>query len=119
MADEQTPTIDIAAINAEIAKLPQSALVEELTKLRVRQKVQQKKQQGKGSQKAYQLKVRAKANAMKEIALNTKATLVDPATNRPYANLWEQINAQAEIEADKQAEADAAVPDEEAASAAS
>jgi hypothetical protein len=109
------PTVDIAAINAEIAKLPQSALVEELTKLRVRQKVQQKKQQGKGSQKAYQLKQRAKANAMKELALKAPATMVDPSTNKPYANLWEQINAQAEVQADKAFEDAVAVPEDDEA----
>jgi len=117
MSDEQVVTVDIAAINAEIAALPQSTLVEELTKIRVRQKTQQKKQQGKGSQKAYQLKVRAKANAMKEIALKTKATMVNPETNAPFANLWEQINYNAEVAAEAATEADAAVPEDDAAAA--
>ena len=107
MADEQVPSIDMAAINAEIAKLPQSELIEQLTKVRVRQKVQQKKQQGKGSQKAYQLKQRAKYNAMKEAALATKATVPG------FANLWEQINATAEKEAENQAELETVAADAE------
>jgi hypothetical protein len=119
MADEQVPTVDIAAINAEISKLPQSALVEELTKIRVRQKTQQKKQQGKGSQKTYQLRQRAKANAMKEIALNTASTMVNPETRQPFANLWEQINYNAEVEAERKAEEEATTPDEDTAAAAS
>ena len=110
MADEtQVPSIDMAAINAEIAKLPQSELIEQLTKVRVRQKVQQKKQQGKGSQKAYQLKQRAKFNAMKETALQTKAIVPG------YANLWEQINAQAEQAAENQVEVETAAVDTEEA----
>jgi hypothetical protein len=109
MADEQVPSIDMQAINAEIAKLPQSELIEQLTKVRVRQKVQQKKQQGKGSQKAYQLKQRAKFNAMKEAALATKATVPG------FANLWEQINAQAETAAESQVEVDTVGADTETA----
>jgi len=97
MADETSasaPNVDLAAINAEIAKLSPVELAEQLTKVRVRQKVQQKKQYGKGAMKAYQLRQREKVKAMKETALHTAAT--EPG----FANLWEQINASAEKQAD-------------------
>ena len=98
MADEVNITIDQAAIAAEVAKLDQSTLAEQLTKFRVRQKVQQKKQYAKGGQKKYQLQARAKFNAMKELALNT------PATQKGFANLWEQVNASAEQQAEAKME---------------
>lgn len=113
MAETTTPTVDMAAIQAEISNLPKGDLVEQLTKFRVRQKTQQKKQQDKGSQKTYQLRQREKFKAMKERALNTPATMVDPETNAPYANLWEQINAVAEIQAERAVEESAAVPGED------
>jgi len=117
-ATSTTPTVDVAAIQAEVAKLSSSALTEQLTKVRVRQKVQQKKQYAKGTMKSYQQKSREKFKAMKEAALATKATMVDPTTGQPYANLWEQINAQAESQAEAKLEEVAgedAGEDEEAA----
>jgi hypothetical protein len=115
MPDEQvaTPSVDVAAIQAEIAKLSPTALAEQLTKVRVRQKVQQKRQYAKGAMKTYQLKQREKFKSMKEVALNTPATEVNPATGRPFANLWEQINAAAEAQAEALLEESAVVSDEE------
>lgn len=104
--DVSTPTVDMAAVQAEIAKLPQADLVEALTKVRVRQKVQQKRQYAKGTMKQYQLKQRAKFSAMKEQAL------ARPATAPGFANLWEQINAAAEEQAESRLEEIAAVPEE-------
>ena len=102
----QAPSVDMAAVQAEIAKLSPSELVEALTNVRVRQKVQQKKQYAKGTMKQYQLKARAKFNAMKETALAM------PATEPGFANLWEQINAQAEAQAEAKLEQSAEVPEE-------
>lgn len=99
-----TPTVDMAAVAAEVAKLSPDQLAEQLIKVRVRQKTQQKKQYAKGTMKAYQLKQREKNKAMKEAALNTPATQVNPATGKPYANLWEQINAAAEVQAEAKIE---------------
>ena len=113
MPDETTPTVDMAAIQAEISKLSTSDLAAELTKVRVRQKKQQKKQYAKGTMKAYQLKNREKQKQMKEIALKTPATMVDPRTNAAYSHLWEQIQHQAELQAERELENEAAVPGEE------
>ena len=110
---EDTPTVDMAAIQAEISKLSTTDLAAELTKVRVRQKKQQKKQYAKGTMKAYQLKQRERQKQMKELALKAPATLVDPRTNQPYAHLWEQIQHQAELQADRELEQEAVVPGEE------
>lgn len=107
-----TPTVDMAAIQAEIGKLSTADLAAELTKVRVRQKKQQKKQYAKGTMKAYQQKAAEKRKLMKELALHTKATLVDPRTNAPYPNLWEQIQHVAEVQAEKELENEAIVPGE-------
>ena len=109
----QTPSVDVAAIQAEIAKLDPGQLADALTKVRVRQKVQQKKQYAKGTMKNYQLKARERFKQMKEIALKSPATLVNPETQRPYANLWEQINAGAEAQAEAKIAEAAEVPEEE------
>lgn len=119
MPENETPSVDMAAIQAEIAKLSQSELAEQLTKVRVRQKKQQKKQYAKGAMQAYQQRQRERTKLMKETALHTPATEVDPATHQPYANLWEQIQAKAEAQAEKELEAEAAVPGEETEAAAS
>ena len=107
MPDTQVPSVDLAAINAEIGKLSPTQLAEQLLKVRVRNKVQQKKQYAKGTMKQYQQRGREKFKAMKETALNTKATAVDPTTGHPFPNLWEQINAQAEEQAEAKVAADA------------
>jgi len=101
MPKNETPTVDMAAVQAEVSKLSKEQLAEELTKVRVRQKTQQKKQYAKGTMKAYQQKSREKFKLMKEQALTTPATAVNPETGRPYANLWEQINATAEVKAEE------------------
>jgi len=56
MATTSTPNIDQAALQAEVDKMSQSDLKEQLLKIRVRQKKQQAKMQGSASQKAYQLR---------------------------------------------------------------
>jgi len=108
-----TPVIDVAAIQAEIGKLTTGDMAEQLTKFRVRQKTQQKKQQSKGGMKKYQAKQREKFKAMKERALATAGTEVDPTTGKPYVNLWEQINAKADLAADQALEVEATEPEEE------
>jgi len=90
------PTIDMAAIQAEVAKLAPSALQESLGKMQLRKKVQQLKHQGSDAQKLYQQKQRARYKAMKEQAIAT------PATQPGFANLWEQINAAALAQAEEQ-----------------
>jgi hypothetical protein len=111
--EAQAPTVDVAAIQAEIARLPKSALAEQLTKFRVRQKTQQKRQYAKGAMKGYQLRQREKFKAMKELALASPATEVNPETRQPYANLWEQINANAEVQAEANLEESAGAEVEE------
>jgi len=108
MPENTTPTVDIAAINAAVAKMSPAEFAEQLTKVRVRQKVQQKKQYAKGGMKSYQAKQREKFKAMKEQALNTPGTEIDPSTGKAYENLWLQINAQAEAEAEAKLEQEAA-----------
>jgi hypothetical protein len=107
MADEQAvaPAVDLAAVQAEVAKLTPAQIAEELTKVRVRQKTQQKKQYEKGTMKAYQLKNREKQKQMKAVALAT------PATEPGFANLWEQINSHAETQAQAKFEESLAVAD--------
>jgi hypothetical protein len=80
-------TIDLSAVESEVAQLTPDQIKEQLLKIRVRQKVQQKKQQGKGAQKNYQAKANATRNALKAQAIKL--------------GLWDEINE----EADKQAEA--------------
>ena len=46
------PAVDMKALQAEVDKLDNSALKEQLLKIRVRQKKQQAKMQGSASQKA-------------------------------------------------------------------
>ena len=104
---QAVPSIDMAAINAEIEKLSPSELVTQLTAVRVRQKVQQKKQYAKGTMKVYQQRQIAKRRAMKEAALAT------PATEKGFANLWEQINANADAQAEREFEASVETPAEE------
>lgn len=99
MADELA--INIADIEKEIQGMSQEDMAKDLLSIRVRQKVQQKKHYNPEKMKMYQQKQREKARLLKEKALGTKAT--DP----QYANMWEQINAQAELEAEKQVTAEA------------
>src|SRR5882672_4859965 len=98
MADELAINID--EISKEINALSQEDMAKELLGIRVRQKVQQKKHYNPDKMKAYQQKQREKTRLLKEKAL------ASPATQPGFANMWEQINAQAEIEAEKQAAAD-------------
>lgn len=109
MADELT--INVAEISAEIDKLSGEDLKKELLGIRVRQKVQQKKNYNPDKMKVYQQKQREKQKLMKTKALNT------PATAPGFANMWEQINAEAESQAEAKINALAAeqVSDEEAA----
>jgi hypothetical protein len=113
MAEELA--INVAEISAEIDKLSGDDLRKELLGIRVRQKVQQKRNYNPDKMKVYQQKQREKQKLMKERALQTKAT--DP----KYGNMWEQINAEAEAEAEakiaKEAADTVAGEDAEAASA--
>lgn len=99
MGDELA--INIEEINKEIAGLSQEDMAKQLLDMRVRQKVQQKKHYNPEKMKGYQQKQREKAKLLKERAL------ASPATQTGYANLWEQINAQAEKEAEAKIEAEA------------
>jgi hypothetical protein len=101
MADEVA--INIAEISAEIDKLSSTDLKAELLGIRVRQKVQQKKNYNPEKMKSYQQKQREKQKLMKERAL--KAPASDPSK---YTNLWEEINAQAEAEAEAKINKEAA-----------
>lgn len=92
MADELA--VNIADVSAEIDKLSTDDLKKELLGIRVRQKVQQKKNYNPDKMKAYQQKQRDRQKAMKEKALAT------PATAPGFANMWEQINAEAESQAE-------------------
>jgi hypothetical protein len=107
------PNVDLAAVQAEVAKLSSAQLAEQLTKVRVRQKVQQKKQYAKGAMKSYQLRQREKIKAMKEAALAAPGTENDPTTGKPFANLWEQINATADKQAEEKLEEESVTPEDE------
>jgi hypothetical protein len=113
MADELA--INVAEISAEIDKLSGDDLKKELLGIRVRQKVQQKKNYNPEKMKTYQQKQREKQKLMKERALRA------PATDPKYGNLWEEINAQAEAQAEAKIneEAAASVASEDAAKEAS
>lgn len=106
--------VNVAEIAAEIDKLSSSDLKSELLGIRVRQKVQQKKNYNPEKMKSYQMKQREKQKLMKERAL--KAPASDPSK---YSNLWEEINAQAEEQAEAKINAEAAdqVATEDAAAA--
>lgn len=114
MADELT--VNVAEISAEIDKLDVGDLKKELLGIRVRAKVQQKRNYNPEKMKSYQQKQREKQKLMKERALKTPAQ--DP---NKYANLWEEINAQAETQAEAKIneEAAAAVTEQDAAKEAS
>jgi len=101
MADELA--VNVAEISAEIDKLSNTDLKAELLGIRVRQKVQQKKNYNPEKMKVYQQRQRDRQKAMKEKALATPAD--DPTK---YANMWEQINAEAEAAADAKISAEAA-----------
>jgi hypothetical protein len=88
-----TPQIDLAAVQAEVAKLSDEGLREELLKFRVRQKKQQKKMQGSASQKAYQAKQREKQRLLKERAIQL--------------GMWDEINEKAEALAEEELAKDA------------
>jgi hypothetical protein len=85
MADE-TNTVDLSAVEAEVSQLSPEQIREKLLAIRVRQKVQQKKQAEKGGQKAYNQKQQALRKAYKEMAIKL--------------GIYDEITA----EADKQAE---------------
>jgi len=104
MADELA--VNIADIEKEIAGMSQEDMQKDLLAIRVRQKVQQKKHYNPEKMKVYQQKQREKARLLKEKALQTKAT--DP----KFSNMWEQINAAAELEAEKKV-SEEATPEEE------
>lgn len=97
----ETPNIDLNAISSEVAGLSKEQLEAEVLKLRVRQKKQQKKQQGSGAQKAYQLKQRAKFNAMKAKAIEL--------------GIWDKINDEAEKQAETELASEEVPADETAA----
>src|SRR5262245_61600740 len=113
MADVETPQVDLAAVQAEIAKLSPEEIAKKLTDVRVRQKVQQKKQYAKGTMKTYQLRQREKVKSMKEAALKLPGTETDPATGKLYATLWDQINASADKLAEEKLEQESVEPEEE------
>ena len=106
MADE--PVVNLADVSAEIAKLSNDQVREDLLKIRVRQRVQQKKHYNPEKMKEYQQKQREKARLMKERALATPSTVTDPDTGKVYPNLWEQITAEAEKQAETEVAAEAA-----------
>ena len=106
MTEEAVTTgIDLSAIEAEVSKLSNDQLAAELTKFRVRQKVQQKKHYNPEKMKAYQAKQREKFRQMKTKALET------PATQKGFTNMWEQINAAADEQAEQQVLEAATAPD--------
>jgi len=94
-----TPEINLDAINQEVQGLSKEALEAEVLKFRVRQKKQQKRQQGTGAQKQYQLKQRAKYNAMKAEAIRL--------------GIWDTINETAEKMAEEQLAEEATEPETE------
>lgn len=90
MATPESPAveIDLSEIQNEVAGLSNEQLMQEVLKTRVRQKKQQKKQQGSGAQKTYQLRQREKFKLMKAAAIK--------------AGIWDQINEEAEKQAETQ-----------------
>jgi hypothetical protein len=103
--------INIPEIEAEISKLSPDEMQKQLLTIRVRQKTQQKKHYDPEKMKQYQMKQREKAKALKTRALGT------PATKPGFANMWEQINAEAEAEADRRIAEENTPEDEETATA--
>ena len=98
MAD--TPTIDLAKLQAEVANLSTDALKAQLLTIKVRQKKQQAKMQGSGAQKAYQAKQKALRKLLKERAI--------------ALGVYDAINEEAKAKADEELTLEAATsPDEE------
>ena len=95
------PAVDMKALQAEVDKLDNSALKEQLLKIRVRQKKQQAKMQGSASQKAYQQKQKELRKLLKLKA--------------QQLGIYDEINEEAKKQADAELAAEAAEtePDEE------
>jgi hypothetical protein len=88
------PQIDLEALKSEIANMSADDVAKQLLEIRTSQRVQQKKYHNADAAKAYQQK---KAAKIKEMAAHARTL---PATMPGYANLYEQIKAQANEAAD-------------------
>jgi len=88
-------TIDLSALENEIAALSPEQVAEQLLKVRTKQRIQQKKYQNTDAAKSYRAK---RAATLKAMATKAKAT---PATKPGYNNLYEQIVDEANAAADE------------------
>jgi len=95
-ATPTAPTIDFAKIKAQVSSLSKDDLQKKVLAFRTRQLTQQKKQAAKGSQALYNKKRNLEFKEMKAEAQKLPS-------NHPhkYANLWEEINAQADAASDE------------------
>lgn len=104
--------IDIEAINAELSTLTPEQMKQQLLDAKVKQKVNQKKYHNPETAKRARMKKAAEMKALSERAKSL------PATKPGYANLYEQINAEAnELAQAKLDEQDAEGIDEEESAA--
>lgn len=88
-------TIDLNALQAEIGQLSEEDLRNQLLEVRTKQRIQQKKYHNTDTQKAYRQKRAEQVKLMTERAKSAKAT-------KPgFANLYEQIRAEAAERADQ------------------
>ena len=94
MADA-TVTIDLDSLKAQVDSIPEEDLRKQLLDIRTKQKVQQKKSHNPEKQKEYQ----RKRNAAITVMTGRAKTL--PASKPGFANLYEQILAEAAEEADR------------------
>ncbi len=88
--------IDIEALKAELESLSEEDLRKQLLDAKVRQRVATKKYYNPESARNQRLKRAEKLKQMQERAKGM------PATDSKYGNLWEQIQAEATAEADRQ-----------------
>lgn len=95
MSDTNTPQIDLAALEAEIAALSPEEIAKQLVDLRTKQKVNQAKHQGSAAQKLYMKK---KSEQNKLMAAKAKAA---PRTDGKPGSLYDQIMEQAKANAEK------------------
>jgi hypothetical protein len=99
--------LDLSALEAEIKNMSPTDIMKQLVEIRTKQRVAQKKYHNPEKAKAYQQKRNAKNKAMADAARAL------PATEPGYANLYDQILAQASTQADAALaaeQADAAEP---------
>jgi hypothetical protein len=93
------PQIDVTAIRAEVDKMDETSVRQQLLEIRTRQKTQQKKNAASGKQKEYQLKQREKNKLLAQRAREL--------------GIYDSINEQAEQLAEAKLAAQATEGDEE------